>query len=113
MQIHTDLAPAGPYDDVVVLIDVLRTGTLAPMLLDLGLTRFALTASVRRARQEADADPALAEATLGIMKITLPESPREGFPFGPPVAPAPDAGPTERLVNWVGRASAPWSGRRG
>jgi len=59
MQIHTDLAPAGPYDDVVVLIDVLRTGTLAPMLLDLGLTRFALTASVRRARQEADADPSV------------------------------------------------------
>src|SRR5690606_31151792 len=59
MQIHTDLAPAGPYDDVVVLIDVLRTGTLAPMLLDLGLTRFALTASVRRARQETDADPSV------------------------------------------------------
>src|SRR5690606_5937287 len=59
MQIHTDLAPAGPYDDVVVLIDVLRTGTLAPMLLDLGLERFALTGSVRRARQEADADPAV------------------------------------------------------
>ena len=57
MRIHTDLAPAGPYEDVVVLIDVLRTGTLAPMLLDRGLTRFALTGSVRRARQEADADP--------------------------------------------------------
>ncbi|HLV13466.1 MAG TPA: 2-phosphosulfolactate phosphatase [Trueperaceae bacterium] len=59
MQIHTDLAPAGPYDDVVVLIDVLRTGTLAPMLLDLGLTRFALTGSVRRARQEAESDAAV------------------------------------------------------
>ncbi len=56
MQIHTDLAPAGPYEDVVVLIDVLRTGTLAPLLLDLGLARFALTGSVRRARQEAEAD---------------------------------------------------------
>lgn len=63
--------------------------------------------------QDAEADPALAEAALEIMKITLPESPREGFPFGPPVTPAPDAGPTERLVNWVGRAGAPWSGRRG
>src|SRR5690606_22249038 len=59
MQIHTDLVPAGPYDDVVVLIDVLRTGTLAPMLLDNGLSRFALTGSVRRARQEADADPSV------------------------------------------------------
>jgi len=57
MRIHTDLAPAGPYEDVVVLIDVLRTGTLAPMLLERGLSRFALTGSVRRARQEADADP--------------------------------------------------------
>ncbi len=59
MLIHTDLAPAGPYEDVVVLIDVLRTGTLAPMLLDRGLARFALTGSVRRARQEAEADPSV------------------------------------------------------
>ncbi len=57
MRIHTDLAPAGPYEDVVVLIDVLRTGTLAPMLLDRGIARLALTGSVRRARQEAEADP--------------------------------------------------------
>ncbi|UYP19380.1 TIGR03086 family metal-binding protein [Rhodococcus sp. Z13] len=58
--------------------------------------------------QDAEADPALAEAALEVMRIALPESPREGFPFYPPVPPAPDAGPTERLANWVGRASEPW-----
>lgn len=56
MRIHTDLAPAGPYEDVVVLIDVLRTGTLAPLLFERGLGRVALTGSVRRARQEAEQD---------------------------------------------------------
>ncbi|GAA5145404.1 TIGR03086 family metal-binding protein [Pseudonocardia eucalypti] len=44
-----------------------------------------------------------AEATLAVFKQTLPADQRgEGVPFGPPVDPAPDAGPTERLANWVG-----------
>ncbi len=29
----------------------------------------------------------------------------KGVPFGPKVEPAPDAGPTEAMVNWTGRAS--------
>ncbi|WP_420751853.1 TIGR03086 family metal-binding protein [Rhodococcus sp. O3] len=59
--------------------------------------------------QPSEADPALAEAALAMMQTVLPESPRGDFvPFGPVVTPAADAGATERLVNWVGRESAPW-----
>ena len=91
MQIHTDLAPAGPYDDVVVLIDVLRTGTLAPMLLDLGLTRFALTGSVRRARQEAESDAAV--LLMGERGGFPPE--RGRGPIGPRLRLAPAPVPVE------------------
>lgn len=53
MQLHTDLIPNGPYADVVVLIDVLRTSTLAPLLFDKGLSELSLTTSVRRAHAHA------------------------------------------------------------
>ena len=58
--------------------------------------------------QEAEADPPLAEAALEVMRLALPASPRDGLPFGPPVEPAPGAGATERLANWLGRDTAPW-----
>lgn len=57
MQLHTDLIPNGPYGDVVVLIDVLRTSTLAPLLFDRGIDTLRLTASVRRARSAAAERP--------------------------------------------------------
>lgn len=57
MQVHTDLIPNGPYGDVVVLIDVLRTSTIAPLLFDDGLEELGLTASVRRARAHAKERP--------------------------------------------------------
>lgn len=60
-------------------------------------------------RQDAEADPALAEAALGIMRMALPADGRENTPFAPPVEPAHDAGATEQLANWLGRNSAPWS----
>ncbi|HZJ08979.1 MAG TPA: 2-phosphosulfolactate phosphatase [Trueperaceae bacterium] len=57
MQLQTDLIPNGPYGDVVVLIDVLRTSTVAPLLFDNGLNELGLTASVRRARAAAAERP--------------------------------------------------------
>lgn len=54
--------------------------------------------------QEAEADPGVAEPLLAIMQRALPPAgAREGVPFGEPVQPSPDAGPTERLANWTGR----------
>jgi uncharacterized protein (TIGR03086 family) len=53
--------------------------------------------------QDCETDPALAEAVLVIAKRAIPAEPRGGeVPFAPPVEPAPDAGPTERLANWSG-----------
>lgn len=57
MQLHTDLIPNEHYSDVVILIDVLRTSTLAPLLFDIGLTQLSLTPSVRRARAAAQDAP--------------------------------------------------------
>jgi len=57
MQLHTDLIPADNYSDVVILIDVLRTSTLAPLLFDNGLQELGLTRSVRRARAAAQDAP--------------------------------------------------------
>ncbi|GAA4850285.1 TIGR03086 family metal-binding protein [Pseudonocardia benzenivorans] len=54
--------------------------------------------------QDAEADPALAEATFAVIVTFLPAQPRGGpVPFGQVVEPAADAGPTERLANWAGR----------
>ncbi len=53
MLINTDLVANGPYTDVVVLIDVLRTCTVAPMLFDQGASSLSLTTSMRRARAAA------------------------------------------------------------
>lgn len=59
--------------------------------------------------QPAEAPAAIAEAALAAAGSVLPATPRGGHvPFEPPVAPDPDAGPTERLANWSGRSrSAP------
>ena len=55
--------------------------------------------------QDCEADPGLAEAALAMTTSILPATPRGGdVPFAPPVEPAPDAGPTERLANWCGHA---------
>lgn len=55
--------------------------------------------------QDPEADPALVGPAYATMERALPASDREGFPFGLPVEPASDAGPTERLANWSGRSS--------
>ena len=55
--------------------------------------------------QDAEADPALAEEALTVMRQALPAEQRGGpVPFTPVVVPAPDAGATEQLANWCGHA---------
>lgn len=62
--------------------------------------------------QDPEADPELPAAALADARTTLPADVRGGpVPFGPVVTSAPDAGPTERLANWSGRVSAPWTRR--
>ncbi len=74
MRIHTDLTPTGSYQDVVVLIDVLRTCTVAPLLFERGLTELALTPSLRSARAAAEDGWLLLGEREGV--------PAEGFNFG-------------------------------
>lgn len=74
MLINTDLVPSGPYTDVVVLIDVLRTCTVAPMLFDRGALSLSLTTSMRRARAAATPESVLVGERQGV--------PPEGFNHG-------------------------------
>lgn len=53
LQVHVDLLPRGGYRDVTVVIDVLRTCTVAPILFERGLLDLSLTPSLRAARQAA------------------------------------------------------------
>lgn len=57
--------------------------------------------------QPSEADPALTELALRSYDGRLPDEIRgtPGVPFGPRVEPAPDARPTERLANFLGRRS--------
>ena len=77
MQLNVDLLPGSGYSDVVVVIDVLRTCTVAPILFDRGLERLELTPSLRAARAAARAGsdrPLLVGERQGI--------PPEGFNYG-------------------------------
>jgi 2-phosphosulfolactate phosphatase len=54
MRVRIDLLPRGDYrGELVILVDILRSGTVAPLLFEDGLTRLALSASLRHARREA------------------------------------------------------------
>lgn len=55
--------------------------------------------------QPSEAPAEIAELALQAMRQALPADGRDGLPFGAPVEPAADAGPTERLANWTGRRS--------
>lgn len=72
--INTDPIPHGPYSDVVVLVDVLRTGTVAPLLLDRGASAVSLSPSIKRARSEARPGVRLVGERSGV--------PLEGFNHG-------------------------------
>ncbi len=74
MHIHTDLTPSSEYADVVVLIDVLRTCTVAPLLFDRHLERLALTPSLRSARAASREGWLLLGERQGV--------PPEGFNYG-------------------------------
>lgn len=55
--------------------------------------------------QDPEADPDVVEPVRAVFETLLPAEPRGGHtPFAPVVPPRPDAGPTERLANWSGRA---------
>lgn len=53
--------------------------------------------------QDPEADPALVAFAMQAATRILPDDGRTFVPFEPAVAPAADAGPTERLANWSGR----------
>lgn len=74
MRIHTDLTPTGNYHDVVVLVDVLRTCTVAPLLFERGLAELALTPSLRSARAAGREGWLLLGERQGV--------PAEGFNYG-------------------------------
>jgi 2-phosphosulfolactate phosphatase len=77
MQLNVDLLPRTEYPDVVVVIDVLRTCTVAPILFDRGLEALTLTPSLRAARAAAATgagDTLLVGERQGL--------PPEGFNYG-------------------------------
>lgn len=58
--------------------------------------------------QHAETDADVAELALEYAAIAIPPEPRGGpMPFGPVVTSTPDAGPTERLANYLGRSRPP------
>ena len=77
MHVHVDLLPRREYADVVVVIDVLRTCTVAPILFERGLASLTLTPSIRAARAaaaDASEDTYLIGERQGL--------PPEGFNYG-------------------------------
>lgn len=75
MNLRVDLAPKHDYTDVVVVIDVLRTGTLAPILFSRGLLALYLSPSIRRAQR-------LAETQELLLIGERDGLPPEGFNYG-------------------------------
>lgn len=75
MRVRVDLLPKPPYDDVVVLIDVLRSSTVAPMLFENGLTELHVATKLKLAR-------AFAQETDAILLGERAGVPPEGFNYG-------------------------------
>lgn len=75
MRLKLDLLPRGPYPDVVVLVDVLRTSTVAPILFDKGLRHLYLCPSLRVSRAVAQRHAYLLFGERGGL-------PPEGFNYG-------------------------------
>ncbi len=75
MNVRVDLLPKPPYDDVVILIDVLRSSTVAPLLFDNGLEELHISTKLKLARQfAADTGALLLGERNGL--------PPEGFNYG-------------------------------
>jgi 2-phosphosulfolactate phosphatase len=75
IRVRVDLLPKPPYEDVVVLIDVLRTCTTAAMLFERGLVNLEIIDKLKLARQRAE----VTGATLLGERAGLPP---EGFNYG-------------------------------
>jgi 2-phosphosulfolactate phosphatase len=75
LMIRVDLLPSPPYDGVVVLVDVLRTCTVAPILFENGLASLHVATKLKRAREVAQERRAL---LLGERRGLPPE----GFNYG-------------------------------
>lgn len=74
MHIRVDLLPSPPYDDVVILIDVLRTCTVAPILFENGLERLHVATKLKLART-------LAEKAKWVLLGERKGLPPEGFNY--------------------------------
>ena len=75
MPIRVDLLPSPPYDDTVILVDVLRTCTVVPILFENGLERLHMATSTKAARKLAtNTDMVLLGERKGL--------PPEGFNYG-------------------------------
>lgn len=105
MQINTDLIPAGPYRHVVVLIDVLRTCTVAPLLFDRGASQIELTPSLRRALAAGGEGRLLVGERQGV--------PPEGFNYGNSPAQLAKLDMTGRQVVMVSENAPRWLGLLG
>lgn len=105
MRIHTDLTPQDGYADVVLLVDVLRTSTVAPLLFDNGLQRLALTPSLRSARGAAKDGWLLLGERQGV--------PPEGFNYGSSPAQLAELDVRGRSAVLVTENAPRWLGRLG
>ena len=75
MRLKVDLIPRGPYEGVVIVVDVLRATTTTPLLFEKGLKELFITASLRAAREyAAQGDHLLLGERDGL--------PPEGFNYG-------------------------------
>jgi uncharacterized protein (TIGR03086 family) len=54
--------------------------------------------------QDAEAPAGLVEPVLAFMQAAMPAKRPPAVPFADAVESSPDAGPTERLANWMGRS---------
>ena len=75
INLTVDLTPKGPYGGVVVLIDALRSCTVAPILFERGLKTLLLSPSLRAARKLAETRELLLLGERGGL-------PPEGFNYG-------------------------------
>jgi 2-phosphosulfolactate phosphatase len=75
MNLHVDLSPKTSYGGVVIVIDVLRSATVAAMLFERGLEQRYLSPSIRRAQ-------GLAEAKGLLLLGERDGLPPEGFNYG-------------------------------
>jgi|GEM_PF-2420941 len=79
MRIRVDLSPRDDYTgELVVLVDVLRAGTTAPLLFDMGATEVLLTGSFGTARKSAGDGVVLVGDKAGVLPegFNLPASPQ-------------------------------------